>query len=96
MKFCHFCPPEKAALGKIHSPLETIFPTPMNVVCCFCHQACNNNAVFIEDVSRVCKLICSEDRQETKSKRARTLHFKKFSEWYTNKRIRNALEIPIC
>jgi len=33
------------------------------------------------------KFSSSEDRQETKLKRTHTLHFWKFSEWYTNKRI---------
>jgi len=32
-------------------------------------------------------------RQNTKSKRTYTLHFWKFSEWYTKKRIKNPLEI---
>ena len=41
-----------------------------------------------------CKILSSEDRQEAKSKRTHTSHFWKFSEWYTNKRMKNALEIP--
>jgi len=36
---------------------------------------CDNNAVFIVDVSRVYAKSPSEDRQETKSNRAHTLHF---------------------
>jgi len=59
------------------------------------HQ-CDNNAIFIVDVSSVYALSSSEDRQDTKSKLAHTLHFWKFSEWCTNKRMKYALEIPKC
>jgi len=38
------------------------------------HQ-CDNNAIFIVDVSSVYALSSSEDRQDTKSKLAHTLHF---------------------
>jgi len=55
---------------------------------------CDNNAVFIVDVSRVHANSFSEDGQETKSKRSHILHFRNFSEWHANKRIKTALEIP--
>jgi len=48
---------------------------------------CDSNAVFIVDVSRM-YVNCSWKDGKKQSQSVHTLHFWKFSEWYTKKRIK--------
>jgi len=58
---------------------------------------CDNKAIFIDEVSRVyANSLPQKIGKKQNQKCTHTLHFWKISEWYTNKRIKNVLEIPIC